>query len=321
MDADIITGTPRTAIAIFSFNRPQYLKEVLRSIAENTGVDKYEFYLFQDGSINKFSRRIAAKEENILSCLELWEAFPCSKKTLIRNTHNLGIGITQFEAKVLLFEDKHYDQVMFFEDDLVLDRNYIRLLEVLLKQFQNYPRVGAVMCHGGVPRFYSNTEVEININKIRSGIDHLWGWATWRDRWVQIKDSFLEYYFFIRNCDYRQRPNERIVEFYREQGFKQRTTSQDAGIYYALAKNGYFSINTCIHRGKYIGEIGEHMFPQKYSQLKYASICLRNLEADSQIDSFYGFDEIDFWGHVCSVFSIIPSKPGWLHWPRKANIP
>jgi hypothetical protein len=293
-----------TAAAIFSFNRPLYLKEVLNSLASNTNLDGIDFYLFQDGAINEFSGRTAAAQADIEACLKLWEETPLPNKQVVQSPANRGVGIAQFEAKGLIFNTLCYDRMLFFEDDLVVNRYYLRTLAVMLDQFENQPGVGAVMANGSVPRQFSDEEKKLFLNHIRSGNDQLWGWATWRSRWERIKPDFLDYYRFIKDIDYRKRPDQRIFDFYRSKGFNIRASSQDAAFYYALIKNEMFSINTMLHRAKYIGASGEHMNPHKYERFGFGNTEVLDTTLEASIERFEGLDTDAFLQISHSIFDL-----------------
>jgi hypothetical protein len=283
-----------TAVAIFSFNRPNYFDQVLSSLEKNTYLEGLDFYLFQDGAINKFSGRVAADEEDIQACVHRWESSSLPNKQLILNEWNVGMCINWLEATSLLFDSIAYDQVLFFEDDLVVNRNYVRSLRILLDQFRGTKKVAAVTCHGGRPKVLSEAEKKANLLQLSSGCDHLWGWASWRDRWQQIKPTFLEYHRFIEGCDSKQKPNKEIVDFYISKGFNIKSTSQDSAYYYAIVKNDMFTINTVLHRGEYIGAYGDHMTPEIFEKTGYPTMKFIDCEEDGLIERFEGYDEEKF---------------------------
>lgn len=294
----------KSALAIFSFNRPHYLKDVLASLVTNQGLNDIDFYFIQDGAINLFSERIATDEQVIIECLRLWEECALPNKRLIRHAENKGIGISQFEAKVFLFEQMQYDQVMFFEDDLVLSRHYVRILKIMLDQYRNERAVGAVMCHGGKPSPHLQNKKHVLLNRVRFANDNLWGWATWKDRWQKIKPAFLDYYEFIKDIDYKRKgmKREQILAFYKKNGFIIRHISQDAAVQYAFVKNDLTLVQTEIHRGLYIGAIGEHMTQRQYDAIGYPTISFPTDHEEVSVESFTGYDESKFLCDSKSMF-------------------
>jgi len=286
------------AVAVFSFNRPQYLKPVLESLEKNSDIQDMDFYMFQDGAVNQFSKRIAADEKEIEECVFAWGSAQLPNKVLVRRKKNVGIGINQFEAKVLLFDRLKYEEVIFIEDDLILSKNYIRLLRVMLAQFKEDKQVGFVTCHGitthGETPVLSREEKSQILYKLKTGNPHLWAWGMWRDRWKAIKPYFLKYFSFIKNVDYRQRPLAQIVSFFYDEGFRLQVTSQDAGMFYALFKSKFILLNLCVNRGEYIGEQGEHMTPEIFSQMIFPRLQLDEFDEDEKVNRVEDYDKKEF---------------------------
>ncbi len=302
-----------TAIGIFSCNRPDYLEKVLDSFKLNENLDAYDFYLFQDGAINPWSGREVATPEAVDACLAHWEkaALP-HKQQLVRPT-NVGIAINQFEAKVLLFDQLGYERCMFFEDDLLLGPTYLRTLQLMLDRFEGEKHVGAVMCHGEIPHRYFPREQHWYLGRVTSavnlGFDHLWGWGTWRNRWERIKPYVLQYIAFVENCDYRFRPKPDIHAFYRREKTTIENDCQDFSFYFGMFKNEMFPVNTFIHRGKYIGEVGEHMTPEVYHRNGHGEVVLPDPDLDRKLTTFTGYDPEAFLAHSRFVFELKDRPP------------
>ena len=284
----------KTAAVIFSLNRHDYLKEALHSLENNIELDDIDFYFFQDGAINVFSKRIAAEVEDIDKCVNIWKETKLPNKTLVRMEGNVGIGIIQFKAKELLFEKLGYQRVMFFENDLVLSCYYLRLLKILLEQFRDDRQVGAVMCHGADGPPLSREEKLKLLYKLDTGRSHLWGWATWSDRWELIKPTFLRYYEFIKDLDYRTRSDTDIFRMYVREHMMVYGTSQDCAMYYAMFKNGMFILNTQVNRAKYIGAKGEHMVPELFERSYLSKRRLDEFEEDATCLQFEEYDKKEF---------------------------
>jgi lysophospholipase L1-like esterase len=297
-----------SAAGIFSFNRPEYLKKTLTSLERNRDIADIDFYLFQDGAINAFSQRTAALDADIHKCIDIWNLSSLPNKQIVQNDHNYGIAITQFRAKCLLFDELGYDRALFFEDDLVLSRNYVRLLRLMLDQYENDEIVGAVTCYGGHPNAFSNKEKEQNLRKVRSGNHNFWGWGMWKDRWDKIKPTFLNYYRHVEAIDYRTRPDLKIIEMYEREGMSLTVTSQDAAMHYAFIKNGFVVLNTFIHRGRYIGEKGEHMNPEKYQRIGFYKVRQEDLPGDETLDRFEEFDHTQALEYSQKLF-VAPANP------------
>jgi hypothetical protein len=60
-------------VGVISFNRPGYLRRVLASLEAQTQVDDAEYWLFQDGAVNRFSGVPHGKQEDVEACRALFD--------------------------------------------------------------------------------------------------------------------------------------------------------------------------------------------------------------------------------------------------------
>jgi len=109
------------ACAVFSYNRPEYLERVLRSLVRNEGVRDCDWFFFQDGGKNEEDWKKVRK------CAGLLEG-----SNLEVNSKNVGIAKQKRKAHKL-FND--YDRVVFFEDDMVVSKYYLRVIRQISEEF------------------------------------------------------------------------------------------------------------------------------------------------------------------------------------------
>tara|TARA_R100001594_G_scaffold81979_2_gene116434 strand:+ start:2659 stop:3519 length:861 start_codon:yes stop_codon:yes gene_type:complete len=243
----------KLAVAIMSFNRPHYFEQVLQSINEQTDKD-VDFYLFQDGCINKYSWRKCANQNDINKCVELYEYYIPKGKIHIHDT-NVGTAENFNKAEEVLFEDYDYDSILFLEDDLVLSPWYISIIKKMLEAY-SYTEVGMVCAYGdhNIP-----IEAQFKYPNMVKPIDHLWGYATTKDSWKQRKPYYDEWYNkFIKGKDYVTRDHNKIFEWYNKLGFKSLASSQDAARTIAMLRADQVGIATVTNNGEYIGHVGQH---------------------------------------------------------------
>jgi len=133
-------GNNKTACVVFSFNRPDYLVQTLDSLAKNTKADECDWFFYQDGWKNTGPYPYCTDEqekvvaEQVQRCLEIIEGFPFAHKEIITREDNACIGVQCQEAKKRIFGV--YDNVIFFDDDHVVSKDYI---DTLLKLHEQYP--------------------------------------------------------------------------------------------------------------------------------------------------------------------------------------
>ena len=246
----------KLAVAIMSFNRPPYFERVLQSINQQTDKD-VDFYSFQDGAINKYSWRRCANYSDITKCIELYNFYIPKGKQYISKT-NLGIAESFNKAEEILFIEKGYDRVLFLEDDLVLSPWYISIIKKMLDAYSE-TEVGMVCAYGD---HNITLEAQFKYPNMVKPIDHLWGYATWKDKWEERKPYYDEWFEFTKGKDYMMRDHKKISEWYDSIEFKTLATSQDAARTISMLRADQVGIATVSNNGEYIGKIGQHNSPK-----------------------------------------------------------
>ena len=239
-----------------SFNRPDYFEQVLKSINQQTDKD-VDFYLFQDGPINKYSWRRCATYSDITKCIELYN-FYIPKGKVHLHDNNVGTAENFNTAEEVLFEDYDYNEVLFLEDDLVLSPWYISIIKKMLEAYDE-TEVGMVCAYGD---HNITLEAQFKYPNMVKPIDHLWGYATTKDSWKQRKPYYDEWFEFVKGKDYMMRDHKKISEWYTNIGFKTLATSQDAARTISMLRADQIGISTVSNNGEYIGKIGQHNSPK-----------------------------------------------------------
>jgi GT2 family glycosyltransferase len=258
--------TYRAPIAIMSFNRPDYLRQVLNSLADQIGAElgHREIYLFQDGHLNPFSGErttldVIHRNEEIFR-----ELLPSGR--LMTAERNLGIALNFDRAEHFLFEDRDALAAIFFEDDLVVSPHYLNVLDSLIEVAFEEPRVGYVGAYGD-PRISLNRQMANPRGYIALG-QH-WAFGLLRRQWLMNRPYVDEYLTLVRDCDYQQRDDRAIFRLFESWGFGTPASSQDAAKGIACLINRTIKINTYVCYGKYIGVEGMHGTAEFYDQMEF----------------------------------------------------
>jgi hypothetical protein len=259
-------------IAVMSFNRPDYLRQVLASIAAQEGVEieKREVFLFQDGAVNAYSGRVCAEEADIAACIAVFqEIFP--NGTVLASPHNLGVCENFLRAEKKFFEAMQAECGYFFEDDLVLAPRYMAVMDGMRQAAARSGQVGYFACYGHLQA--SAEEQQRNAQLLRR-LGHLWGFGLFRQHWLEMQPVMAEYYAMVVGKDYKARPSAEIQKRYRERGILVGVTSQDdvkKAVTYSL---GRVALNTQICNARYIGEIGLHSNAQSFARGGFANTVI-----------------------------------------------
>lgn len=101
-------------IAVMSFDRPDYLREVLESIArqKDCAIVDTGIYLFQDGAVNAASGEQRADPKDINECKRIFEEFFPNGQTFVSPV-NLGVALNFERAEKFVFEQLDSDAAIF----------------------------------------------------------------------------------------------------------------------------------------------------------------------------------------------------------------
>ena len=244
-------------IAVMSFNRPDLLAEVLMSLkAQEAPIDHAAIHLFQDGA--------PAHADGLLQdeCVKIFkEIFPEGQTH--KADKNLGVALNFERAESLFFSSMKADYAFFFEDDLVLNKNYIQVLEQMTSFALKDERIAYVSAYG-------NYKAPLEEQKKRARdvipMGHKWGFALTRRQWLRQKPIIDGYLDIVRQRPYSSRDHKAITKYFNSLGYTSPGTSQDAAKDIASLVLGTIKINTYACFGKNVGAVGLHSNPEFYER-------------------------------------------------------
>jgi hypothetical protein len=253
-----------------SFNRPDFLTEVLKSLKRQTvGIDESRIYLFQDGAQSRFAG-IPCNDLLQNECVRRFRRiFPDGQ--VFQSAVNLGTALNFDRAERLFFETLEAECALFFEDDLVLAPYYLHALQQLIDFALYEPLVSYVAAYGDhmVPLEFQRS----NAKKIIP-MTHNWGFAITRRQWLRQRDIVQGYLSIVQESDYAQRDHRRIRDYFASFGFTCDSSSQDAAKGVAGLILGTKKVMCFPCYGHYIGQNGLHFTPEIYDQCGYAQTIL-----------------------------------------------
>jgi len=168
-------GPLNTAVLFLVFNRPDVTAQVFEAIRQ---AKPPRLYVAADGPRpNRPGEAERCAEVRRIATNVDW---PCEVKTLFRES-NLGCKRAVSDAITWFFENE--PQGIILEDDCLPDPTFFRYCEELLERYRYDQRIG--MISGDNFQFGRRRNGD---SYYFSKYVHIWGWATWRDRWVGSYD-------------------------------------------------------------------------------------------------------------------------------------
>jgi hypothetical protein len=261
----------KTPVGILAFNRTDYLEQTLQSLAaQSDALQGREVHLFQDGLVNRISgKQYASEKIRDANVAVFSKIFPSG--TVHVQSDNLGIAWHFDFIETYFFETRSFEAAMFFEDDLILSRQYINIMDSLTSEALKNERIGYVAAYGD---HRAPLEEQLkNLPKIME-MRHKWAFALTRRQWLRQRPFVREYLALIADTDYQMRSGAKIVEWLLSKGVLPGGTSQDGIKDVAMALSGAVKLMTYCCYGKYIGKTGVHSTEKIYGSEGYAATAI-----------------------------------------------
>jgi hypothetical protein len=240
----------KIAAAIFSYNRPQYLREVVKTLKANT--IQPDWWFFQD------------KSETADKCIEIFR--DNLKGEVIKAGHRKHIHQQKLEAHKLF---DNYDKVIFFEDDMIVSKYYIR---VLLSMSEILP--------DAIVQAADYTEKTEDKRLILPSGAHWWGYLMPKHVSAPFTAKLKDYVEFV-GPNYTERPHKSIVTRY-----NYAVSSHDGAVFATTTKEtGVKRYITACPRSRYIGREGVHATSEWFIEKSFDKSQKFVFESDETVKS------------------------------------
>lgn len=232
---------------VLAFNRPAYLQRVVDSIEKNRDYTDIDWYGFVDGLYNqKTDTNALGTEDAISKSVEVLRASNIDFKSITVNEFNNGIAL-QKDLAHKLYES--YENIMFFEDDLVLGEDYINLLRLAVRDFPSHMIL--------MNRHPEPKKKQYNVLK-ECKIARAWGYIMNYKLYNEIKDTWNIYTSFMNGIDYRKRVS--VTHEIIDKLPQDTNISHDVTITNLVRESGNKKLWPVVSRGVYIGEKGNYAY-------------------------------------------------------------
>ena len=160
----------KTAVLFLVFNRPDTTRQVFEAIRQ---AKPPRLYVAADGPREgKLGEVESVKKVRTIATAVDW---PCEVKTLFRDK-NLGCRKGISSAITWFFEQE--EQGIILEDDCLPSLSFFKFCEIMLDKYRENKSVWMISGFNPHQPGISSSEYFMSQNP------SVWGWASWRDRWV-----------------------------------------------------------------------------------------------------------------------------------------
>ena len=177
-----------TPVAFIIFNRPDTTERVFAEIAK---AKPSKLLIVADGArTNKVgeAEKVAATRD-IIQRVD-WDC------EVFTSFSEVNLGCKQRVSSGIDWVFQQVEEAIILEDDCLPDPTFFRFCQEMLERYKNDQRIG--MISGDNFQFGRRRN---NDSYYFSKYVHIWGWATWRDRWQSSYDVSLKKWPAIRDSD------------------------------------------------------------------------------------------------------------------------
>lgn len=211
----------------------------------------FSFFLFQD--VPPFE--LQHEDSSVDECINIFKTVLNNGEVFKAPKHQ-GIALNYNRAENFVFNELKSQIAFFFEDDMILNRNYFHLLTNLSKLALGNNKIGTVTAAGYNHKVSYEEQLKRRDKLQNAGFS--WGFALTKRHWEERKPYLDEYINIIKNNRYKYRDTQKIWHFYSKLGFGKHPTSQDRVKTLITNYLKRLRLSTSTVNARYIGELGEH---------------------------------------------------------------
>lgn len=168
-------------VAVFVYNRVEHAKQTLDALAANLGAQQSEVVVFSDGP-KEGDEQSAAQVEAVRALLAQPAYKQFASYSVVAAEQNQGLAQSIIGGVSQLLE--RHPSVIVLEDDLVTAPGFLAYMNAALVRYQAEPAVFSVSGYS-FGRNKLKASASLAEDAYFSYRNSSWGWATWREAWLQ----------------------------------------------------------------------------------------------------------------------------------------
>lgn len=178
-------------IILFAFNRPDALRNTIKSLLLNEEAKFSDLYVFVDGPrSNKPEEKEKVKE--VQEYVKNIEGFKSLHYTFSEKNKGLGNSIIAGVSQVI----NRHGKAIVLEDDLVFARNFLSYMNQGLDRYEKEGKVFSICGYSNKVKIPHRYEYDSYFCTRSSS----WGWGTWADRWSSVDWELKEWKLYSKKA-------------------------------------------------------------------------------------------------------------------------
>jgi hypothetical protein len=175
-------------VLLFTYKRLDVLKQTVTALQANYLAADTELFVFSDGYKNNPDKE---KVELVRTYIKGISGF--KNVVIYEASENKGLANSIIDGVSQVINA--YEKVIVLEDDLVTSRNFLHFMNQCLEHYKDSPDVFSIA--GYLPPMRKVADYPFDAFFFPRNNSH--GWATWKDRWIQVDWDVPDYKAFIQD--------------------------------------------------------------------------------------------------------------------------
>jgi len=169
-------------ICLFVYSRLQETKQTIESLQRNKLATESQLFIFSDGEKNQKTQDAVCAVREYIHTINGFK-----KVTVIESKTNKGLansiisGVSEIVNK--------FGKVIVLEDDLIFSTNFLAFMNEALNYYENEKRILNISGYAFDLKYPAGYKYDVAFSYRFSS----WGWAIWKDRWVEIDWEMKDY--------------------------------------------------------------------------------------------------------------------------------
>lgn len=160
-------------IALFVYNRLEHTQKTINALKNNKLSCESELFIYSDAAKYKKNQKEVKEVRSYIKEISGFKKVHCIERDV-----NFGLAKSIIDGVTYIINK--FGSIIVLEDDHVTSTNFLKFMNLSLNYFENNKRIWHVSGWN-----YPIQSKELNDIYIWQRME-CWGWATWKDRWVNF---------------------------------------------------------------------------------------------------------------------------------------
>lgn len=165
-------------IVLFVYNRVDLFLKTYEALKLCDEAKDSELFIFSDGAKNEKSEESVTEVRKSIRAVCNEKVF--KKISIIESEQNKGLAKSIIEGVTQVIEK--YGRAIVLEDDCMPSKYFLGYMNAALDKFEKDKTIGSIAGYSQVIPFPVDYTSDIYLARRSCS----WGWATWRDRWINV---------------------------------------------------------------------------------------------------------------------------------------